>query len=587
MANIQHWLEQIRRAIYGREVRSSIADAIEAINKEQSHLDGAFNQLIINAGNSNAEVVDARVKANGTQFNTLGERLNKNDEDLLNLSNSFNDISDEVIEARTDKNGIDHGRLKTRLDNVDEQLETIFYHQDQEDFVESLSKQMHSKEMFFNCYDKDLINFSVSYNLGANKAISYILSPQSNDNYSIIQGGRVGEVSATMVTNEYKQADSKTGTFIETYAPNCYTTSVGDKLNFTFTDCEEVSFNHYKDDRGGRWKAVLNNDTSNPVYVSCYLNGSQTTQAVLFTDLDKTKTYNLVLEFVGDDPDNPPSTGGGTSRGWYCISTTNNAADKDTLFLRNKTQRVVNYIEPLKNGSNKEFAFYLRRKGQAYTPQFFPWHSGVVSTEKTQDYEIFIDGVKYDKNNLENGKTYNNVNKVELIQYIYCKLPDDAQRLGYLISKHTFNKNGVVDVNCSFKALENLEIIDGYVGMVPVLSQFCKKLKTSYLTNYETIKAAGYTNLTEEDKVFSYIWGNGDRTDVAIAMTWNNPFSTLRKNKKDRRDPLLWIEHRDATMQKLYPQVFKNGEMLQNEVYSFSFKFVLCNSNGLSDMYFM
>lgn len=116
MANIQHWLEQIRRAIYGREVRSSIADAIEAINKEQSYLDGAFDQLIINAGNSNAEVVAARVKADGTQFNTLGQRLDKNDED-------FDLLNKEVIEARTDKAGIDHGRLKTRLDVVDEELE--------------------------------------------------------------------------------------------------------------------------------------------------------------------------------------------------------------------------------------------------------------------------------------------------------------------------------------------------------------------------------------------------------------------------------------------------------------------------------
>ena len=123
MANIQHWLDQIRRAIYGREVRSSIADAIEAINKEQSHLDGAFDQLIINAGNSNAEIVAARVKADGTQFNTLGERLNKNDDDLLNLKNSFDEVNKEVIEARTDKAGVDHGRLKVRLDNIDEQLE--------------------------------------------------------------------------------------------------------------------------------------------------------------------------------------------------------------------------------------------------------------------------------------------------------------------------------------------------------------------------------------------------------------------------------------------------------------------------------
>ena len=118
MANIQHWLEQIRRAIYGREVRSSIADAIEAINKEQSHLDGAFNQLIINAGNSNAEVVDARVKADGTQFNTLGDRLAKSDE-------QFEELNKEVIEARTDKAGVNHGRLKVRLDNIDEQLDNI------------------------------------------------------------------------------------------------------------------------------------------------------------------------------------------------------------------------------------------------------------------------------------------------------------------------------------------------------------------------------------------------------------------------------------------------------------------------------
>ena len=120
MANIQHWLEQIRRAVYGREVRSSIADAIEAINKEQSHLDGAFDQLIINAGNSNAEIVDARVKADGTQFNTLGERLAKSDE-------QFDELNKEVIEARTDKYGVDHGRLKARLDTIDEQLDTKAY----------------------------------------------------------------------------------------------------------------------------------------------------------------------------------------------------------------------------------------------------------------------------------------------------------------------------------------------------------------------------------------------------------------------------------------------------------------------------
>ena len=125
MADIRKYLEQIRRAVYGREVRESIATAIELINGEQNNLGGIFDQLIINAGNSNAEVVAARVKDNGTQFNTLGERLNKNDEDVANITTIVNDISQEVIDARTDKAGVVHQNLKARLDNIDEQLNTM------------------------------------------------------------------------------------------------------------------------------------------------------------------------------------------------------------------------------------------------------------------------------------------------------------------------------------------------------------------------------------------------------------------------------------------------------------------------------
>ena len=112
MANINTELEQIRKAVYGREVRGSIANAIELINKEQvntstaqTNLDSKFNQLIINAGNSNAEVVAARVKANGTQFNTLGKRLDKSDE-------VHNVLNDEVISARTDSKNVVHKNLK-------------------------------------------------------------------------------------------------------------------------------------------------------------------------------------------------------------------------------------------------------------------------------------------------------------------------------------------------------------------------------------------------------------------------------------------------------------------------------------------
>nr|DAL86149.1 MAG TPA: GDSL like Lipase Acylhydrolase [Caudoviricetes sp.] len=125
MANINTELEQIRKAVYGREVRGSIANAIELINKEQintntaqTNLDGKFNQLIINAGNSNAEVVAARVKADGTQFDTLSKRLDKGDE-------VHNILNNEVIRARTDSKKVVHKNLKARLDNFDSQFDSI------------------------------------------------------------------------------------------------------------------------------------------------------------------------------------------------------------------------------------------------------------------------------------------------------------------------------------------------------------------------------------------------------------------------------------------------------------------------------
>ena len=82
MANIKIHLNNIKNALFGNEVRGSIHDGIDAINKEvesttkrQVKLEETQNQLIINAGNSNAEVVAGRVKEDGTSFDTIGDRM--------------------------------------------------------------------------------------------------------------------------------------------------------------------------------------------------------------------------------------------------------------------------------------------------------------------------------------------------------------------------------------------------------------------------------------------------------------------------------------------------------------------------------
>ena len=100
MANIKNELNNIKGALYGKDVRSSIHDGIDAINKEvesttgrQVDLEKTFDQLVINAGNSNAEIVDARVKSDGTSYPKLGDRLNEVDSQLEHNENSINNLT--------------------------------------------------------------------------------------------------------------------------------------------------------------------------------------------------------------------------------------------------------------------------------------------------------------------------------------------------------------------------------------------------------------------------------------------------------------------------------------------------------------
>ena len=100
MANIKTHLNNIKGALYGKDVRGSIHDGIDAINKEventtgrQVDLENTFDQLVINAGNSNAEIVDARVGQDGKSYSKLGDRLDDFTSQLAQKANKHDSIS--------------------------------------------------------------------------------------------------------------------------------------------------------------------------------------------------------------------------------------------------------------------------------------------------------------------------------------------------------------------------------------------------------------------------------------------------------------------------------------------------------------
>lgn len=99
MANISEKVEQIRKAIYGKDVRESIASGIEAINdhvettvaaEETREANEAerianYSAIITEYENFNEEVEQARESlAKEKEFDTLGARLEESEQDLAN-----------------------------------------------------------------------------------------------------------------------------------------------------------------------------------------------------------------------------------------------------------------------------------------------------------------------------------------------------------------------------------------------------------------------------------------------------------------------------------------------------------------------
>ena len=121
MAIITEFINNIRKAIYGKDVRESIASSIEKINEEvesttnkETVLEETFKQLIINAGDSNSEIVAARTDENGETFNTIGERIQKNKDDLKNaIDTANNNIQDNTENIQANAEDIVDLKTKT------------------------------------------------------------------------------------------------------------------------------------------------------------------------------------------------------------------------------------------------------------------------------------------------------------------------------------------------------------------------------------------------------------------------------------------------------------------------------------------
>lgn len=118
---IQEILDNILHAVFGRDVRQSLHDGVKIANdicteteKRQTELEKKYNEQIKNMtleSPSDAEIVDARIKTDGTIYETLGTRLNETDKTY-----------DEVAGAKSKPDGTTYETLGDRLDATDAEI---------------------------------------------------------------------------------------------------------------------------------------------------------------------------------------------------------------------------------------------------------------------------------------------------------------------------------------------------------------------------------------------------------------------------------------------------------------------------------
>lgn len=101
MANINEYVKNIKTAVYGKDVRSSLASGLEAVNQEtevtkkttqdtkerQNSIETRWDEVLANTTDG-AEVIDGRYDANGVLHSTIGSHVRSIGQDLIKASSS-------------------------------------------------------------------------------------------------------------------------------------------------------------------------------------------------------------------------------------------------------------------------------------------------------------------------------------------------------------------------------------------------------------------------------------------------------------------------------------------------------------------
>ena len=553
-------------------------DAFTAVDATKGEFEIYYTTgMLSNEGtlNANLVLVDASGRIVSEPFKiTVFKGI---DDDAIQSSDSFTALTEALI----DINDLEQNyapRLSTLEQNdvsLSQQLQqnTYFGIENQTDFVDVVRKTNAKPNTLYTKIRSDR-NIEVCIPFKGNKSQQWYVDKDPNDDFMKLSGGFVSEYVLSSIVSGAKEYDSRTGTW-NTSTINHYTSEVGATFTTTF-EGNGVNFRHMEDTRGGIWRFVVDDDPNLTLDYSTYGTSNSTKNSKLFEFLPDGE-HKVVGTFMGDDPNNPPSGGAGTSRGWVYAS----GGTFQILITRYSFSKEV---EVFKMTSNKEFAIAVTPSG-ATTAQWIPEHNNIGSAFAITQAVYFDNELVTDWTGQSN---YYQYSSVQIVQKMHGKHPDNPNNLVEFITIHTFNADGVF-IKTKMKVLENTTINTGYALMCPVNFAFTDKMVTSLDNAYEITSTSAYdsTNLSENDKALSYLFiGNSSYPNYVGAMTINQPKKTLRVGKDGRRNPLAWLEFRASnSIAKLYPQMFNNYQATVGESFEFSGSYAIGEISFANELY--
>ncbi|MCQ6341627.1 phage baseplate upper protein [Bacillus cereus] len=466
-------------------------------------------------------------------------------------------IIQKAIEAGKTLEGVDLTTITDFLPN-------------QRDFIELLRNHNISSNMYTRIVGDRTLDILIP--LRGNKVAHYTLRKDTKDDYVKLEDCAISNLSVVAQKVNAINYKVDTGAMQKANPPNYYTTTVGDTFTFTF-DGTGFDFQHFTDNRGGLWEFKV--DGTVVKTISTHIHAVPTNELKVNYGIRPVArglakgTHTVIATFKGDDPANAPASGANTARGWVKNDTgyAQAAEAHKTALLYDDLLNPVKEIDLLVPFSNKEFAFRIKPKDSSVAAEWIPEHNAATVFKVSQ--KMYIDDQEITSWIADT--TVKEAQMVRAVQRMKGFHPSDlTTALCEIYSVHTVTHKGVT-FDIKIKWLKDTCIEDGYVAMLPGSRPFVEKLVDATGQSLDTIASDNsFNDIPNGEKITSYAMFNTTGTDYVVAMKINHIHASLRKGQTGLRNPLVWLQHRDATLQKLYPQVYKNYTAKAGETHQFS-----------------